>query len=278
MSRRSSPRPRPVLARYAIASALLLATAALLITAPASAQDHLHPPSASNSGPAISGQISLRGTVGHPQGDLRSNVSGPGGGLHLFFGGWTGANPLLIGVDAGLLTYGRTTDEVPFSSVVGPRVPVEVTTTNNVLETHFSLRLQPRDGWFRPYVEGLVGVKYLFTRTRIGDDDPGSDDPGRDVASSMNYDDIAFSGGAGAGLDVRVFKQDRPVKTLRAVSLHLGVQYLWGSEAEYLAEGALNDENENNRIDRSELEVRRSRTTFLQPQFGVTFRLGGREE
>ncbi|MCS4037917.1 hypothetical protein GGQ01_003006, partial [Salinibacter ruber] len=32
---------------------------------------------------------------------------------------------------------------------------------------------------------------------------------------------------------------------------------------------------ENGQLDRSELDVRRSRTTFLQPQFGVTFRLAG---
>jgi len=56
------------------------------------------------------------------------------------------------------------------------------------------------------------------------------------------------------------------------VSVHLGVQYLLGQEAEYLAEGDLTDDNENGQLDRSEMDVRRSRTTFLQPQFGVTFR------
>jgi hypothetical protein len=50
---------------------------------------------------------------------------------------------------------------------------------------------------------------------------------------------------------------------VRAVSLHLGVQYLLGQEAEYLAGGDLTDENENERLDQSELDVRRSRTTFL---------------
>lgn len=49
------------------------------------------------------------------------------------------------------------------------------------------------------------------------------------------------------------------------MNLHLGVQYLWGSEAEYLSEGALTDENDNGWLDRSKLDVRRSRTTFRQP-------------
>jgi hypothetical protein len=248
---------------------LLLATAALLITAPASAQGQINPSSDADAESAISGQFNVRGTVGLPRVGLRSNISGPGGGLHAYLGGWLGQTPLLLGVDAGILSYGRTTDEVPFSSTVGPRVPVQVTTNNNVLETHLSLRLQPRTGRLRPYVEGLVGFKYLFTHTEIEDDDFGGN-LGDDVAGTTNYDDFAFSGGAGAGLDVRVYRQDNPAKKVRTVSLHLGVQYLWGSEAEYLSEGDLVDENDNGRLDRSELDIRRSRTTFLQPQFGVT--------
>ena len=184
----------------------------------------------------------------------------------------------MLGLDVAFLGYGHTTDQVPFSSTVGPRVPVEVSTSNNVLETHLSARLQRRRGRFRPYAEGLVGFKYLFTRTRIGDDDFGDnfgDDFGDEVASSTNYDDFALSGGAGAGFDVRVFRQEEAAKTVQAVSLRLGVQYLLGTEAEYLAEGELADENGNGRLDEDELDVRRSRTTFLQPQFGVTLRLGG---
>lgn len=274
MSRYVPPRSRVSLIRSGIASLLLLTTAALLVASPAAAQDGLNPPP--DSEPKISGQFNVRGTIGVPQGGLRNNISGPGGGLHLYLGGWTGERPLLVGVDVGILNYGRTTDQVPFSSTVGPRVPVEVTTSNNVLETHLSLRLQPRNGRLRPYVEGLAGFKYLFTRTRIGDDS-GDDNLGDDIASSTNYDDFALSGGAGAGIDVRVFQPEDSAKKVRAVSLHLGVQYLLGSEAEYLSEGQLSDENNDGRLDQSELEVRRSRTTFLQPQFGVTLRFSGDE-
>jgi hypothetical protein len=177
---------------------------------------------------------------------------------------------------------------VPFSSTVDPWMPAEVTTSTNVLQAHLSLRLQPRTGWFRPYVEGLIGFKYLFTRTSIGEEvfevdvgDEESLDDGlgseiassTDIASSANYDDLALSGGAGAGVDIRVFQQDGAATTVQAVSLNLGVWYLLGTEAEYRAEGSLTDENDNGRLEGSELDVRRSRTTFLQPQFGVTLRL-----
>jgi hypothetical protein len=273
MYRSNSSRSRGSRLRLLLASVLLLGAGALLTASPATAQEGLSPPSASDSVPAISGQVNLRGTVGVPRGGLRDNISGLGGGLHAYIGGWTGQSPFMIGLDLGILNYGRTTDQVPFSSTVGPRVPVEVNTNNNVLETHLSLRLQPRTGRFRPYIEGLAGFKYLFTRTTIGDDDIGEDDFGDDIAESTNYDDFALSGGAGAGIDVRVYQQRKAGKTVRAVSVHLGVQYLLGQEAEYLAEGELTDENENGQLDQSELDIRRSRTTFLQPQFGVTLRL-----
>jgi len=158
---------------------------------------------------------------------------------------------------------------VPFSSTVGPRVPVEIETSNNILETHLSLRLQPKHGRIRLYIEGLAGFKYFFTRTSLVDGDVGDnfgeeERLSNEIAGSTNYDDFALSGGAGAGIDIRLY---------RPVSLHLGVQYLVGQEAEYLAEGNLTDDNSNGQLDRSEMDVHRSRTTLLQPPFGVTLQL-----
>lgn len=246
---------------------------ALLTASPATAQGTPDPGGVPDDEPAISGQVNLRGTVGVPRGGLRSNIDGLGGGLHGYIGGWLGDRPLLMGLDIGIINYGRTVDDVPFSSTVGPRVPVEVTTNNNVLDTHLSLRLQSRHGRFRPFVEGLFGFKYLFTRTSIEDEGFG-DNSGDEIADQTNYDDFALSGGAGAGLDIRLYRQKTTAKAVRAVSLHLGVRYLLGQEASYLAEGTLEDTNGNGRLDQSEMDVRRSRTTFLQPQFGVTIRLG----
>jgi len=274
--RRSSSRFS--LIRALLASLLGLAAAALLTTTSA-AQNRLGAPPANAERPPIAGQINLRGTVGVPQGSLQDNIGGVGGGAHLYLGGWIRQSPVLAGVDIGILNYGRTSDNVPFSRTVGPRIPVDVTTTNNVLETHLSVRLQPRRGRLRPFIEGLVGFKYLFTRTSLSEEDLGDNvDAGDNIASSTNFDDFAFSGGAGAGLDVRVYQPDDPAKRVQGVGLHLGVQYLLGQEAEYLAEGALTDDNDNGELDRSELDVRRSRTTLLQPQFGVTVRFAGDDD
>jgi len=256
-----------------LASVLLLAGAALLAAPPAAGQDKFAPESRPDTSgvPNISGQVSGGLIGGVPVGGLRDNV-GTGGGLRLSLAGWMNRSPVMLGLDIGFFGYGHVEEEVPFSSTVGPRVPVEVSTSNNVLETHLTARLQSRTGRVRPYAEALAGFKYLFTRSRVNEDDFDGD-LGDEVAGSTNFDDFALSGGVGAGIDIQVYRQDTPAKKVRRVDLHLGVQYLLGQEAEYLAEGALNDGNGNGRLDRSEMDIRRSRTTFLQPTFGVTLRI-----
>ncbi len=269
---RFSPLRVPFL-KVVLATLLLLAVVAVPAAPPAAAQDApvLQSSAETSDEPEIASQVSGGLIGGIPLGGLRDNV-GTGGGLRLSLGAWVDPSPVLISLDLGFFGYGHVEEDVPFSSTVGPRVPVEVSTSNNVLETHLTARLQPRTGRFRPYAEALAGFKYLFTRSRI--EESGFDgDLDDDVASSTNFDDFALSGGVGAGVDIQVFRQDKPAKTLRRVDLHLGVQYLLGQEAEYLAEGALSDQNGNGELDRSELDVRRSRTTFLQPTVGVTIRL-----
>jgi hypothetical protein len=239
----------------------------------ATAQDKFAPqgPSPVSDTSDISGQVTGGLIGGIPVSGLRDNV-GTGGGVRLALGSWIDQSPILFGLDIGFFGYGHVEEEVPFSSAVGPRVPVEVSTSNNVLETHLTARLQPRTGRFRPYAEVLAGFKYLFTRSHIDTDDIGGD-LDDEAASATNFDDFALSGGVGAGLDIQVYRQDNAGKPVRRVDLHLGVQYLLGQEAEYLTEGALSDENGNGQLDRSELDVHRSRTTFLQPTIGVTVRL-----
>jgi hypothetical protein len=252
-----------------LASLLLLAVAAGPFALPAAGQDALAPQSPPDTADvsALSGQVSGGLIGGIPVGPLRENV-GPGGGLRLSLAGWLDQTPVLLGLDVGFFGYGHVEEQVPFSSTVGPRVPVEVSTSNNVLETHLTARLQRRTGRFRPYAEVLAGFKYLFTRTKV--DEAGGDD---EVASSTNFDDFALSGGVGAGIDIQVYRQNRAAKTVRRVDLYIGAQYLLGQEAEYLTEGALNDQNGNGQLDQGELDIRRSRTTFLQPTIGVTVRL-----
>lgn len=212
---------------------------------------------------------SLNLNVGLPTGEFADNLDDPGVGGSLFLGTQVGASPVVLGVDLGFLIYGRSKSTVPFSTTVPIRV--DLVTTNSIFQPHAVLRLQPMSGAVRPYIEGVGGFKYLFTETKVRDEDRRDDD--RDIASETNFDDFAWSGGGGAGIDFVVYQPSRGVQgkmPMRSVALHLGAQYLFGQEAEYVAEGPIDDQNGNNVIDRSELDIRRSTTNLVLIKVGVT--------
>lgn len=206
--------------------------------------------------------------VGIPTGEFADNLEDPGIGGSLFLGTQVGRSPVVLGLDVGFLIYGRSRSTVPFSTTVPIRV--DLITTNSILQPHAVLRLQPVTGRVRPYVEAVGGFKYLSTETKVRDADRNSDDD-RDIASETNFEDFAWSGGAGAGIDFVVYrpskKQDAP---MRSIALRLGTQYLFGQEAEYVAEGEIRDQNGNNVIDESELDIRRSATTLVMIKLGFT--------
>ena len=211
---------------------------------------------------AIRPQGSINFLVGVPQGAFRDNVDDLGFGIDVFGGLGIGQAPVVIGLDFGFLIYGRERRREPFSNTI-PDVTVEVETTNNIVQSHFVLRLQPPNGMVRPYADGLVGFKYLFTQTRIESERFQDEEP---IASSTNFDDFALSYGIGGGLDIDVYRPGAEEETdLRAVAIHIGVQYLLGSEADYLQEGSIRRVNGSVTFD-----VERSRTTFLEPYLGVS--------
>lgn len=198
--------------------------------------------------------------VGAPQGEFRDNVTNPGFGVDLFAGLGLDPVPVVVGVDLGVLVYGREVRKEPFSTTI-PDVTVDVETTNNIFQSHFVLRLQPLRGPVRPYVEGLAGFKYLFTQTQIESERINDNEP---IASSTNFDDFALSYGFGGGMAVMVSRGGRH---FNAVELKAGAQYLLGAEAEYLKEGSIRRQGTNVTFD-----VDRSRTTLFAPHLGVSFR------
>lgn len=218
--------------------------------------------------PAIRPQGSIHFVLGVPQGDFRDNVDDLGFGLDFFGGLGFGQSPLVVGLDLGFLVYGREVRNEPFSGTI-PDVRVDVETTNNILKSHVVLRIQPPSGTIRPYLDGLFGLKYLFTQTRIENEGFGDQEP---IAQSTNFDDVALSYGVGAGIAVELYRprrtnQDGEPNPLDALELKLGAQYLFGGEADYLREGSIRRQNGNVTFD-----VTRSRTTLLVPQLGVSLR------
>lgn len=215
--------------------------------------------------PAVQAQVrphfDVNALVGLPQGAFQENVDDVGFGLSAFGGLGLGQTPVTLGLELGGMIYGYDSrDEILSPNI--PEVTVDVATTNNIVMGHFVLRLQPPTGTVRPYLDGLVGFKYFFTETRI-DSERDYDD--RPIAASTNFDDGAASYGAGGGLDIRVY--DGPLGDERhpvALSVNLGVRYLFGGEAEYLREGSIRRDG-----DRVTYEVERSETDLLIPQLGV---------
>ncbi len=199
--------------------------------------------------------------IGLPQNEFRDNINDEGYGVSGHFGYFLGDSPIMVGVDLGYLNYGTVRRFEPFSLDI-PEVTVEVRTTNNILMAHGFVRLQPQDGPVRPYVEGLLGFKYLFTRSSIIDD--SFDET---IASSTNFDDLAGSWGVGTGIDIRLWENQRR-RGIADVSLTIGAKYLWGSEAEYLKKGSIRREPDGGIT----FLVFHSRTDMLVPSIGARIR------
>ena len=159
-----------------------------------------------------------------------------------------GSSPFLVGGDLALVIYG-------YESRRDPTIPDRVTTSNFIFVPHFVLRAQPRSGFIRPYIDGLIGLKYLWTETSIPDI---SVDEG--AVNDINLSDTAFSYGVGGGLQISPTKERKS-----RFMLDIGVRYLRGGRAEYLREGSIREVNGTLVYD-----VFSSRTDVLAVHVGVT--------
>lgn len=213
------------------------------------------------------GYLGFGAIAGFPQGEFKRNVDRAGYGVAGSGGGFPSELvPLSIGLSVAYMVYGSESREEPLSSTI-PDVRVDVITTNSILAAHFLLRLQGWDGSVRPYLDGLVGINYLYTKTRIEDVD--DDD---EIASSTNLDDGALSYGARAGLMIQVYSGDlsgdegnQPgVWTPNSVSIDLGVSYMVGREARYLKEGSIRRD-----AGRVAYDVLESNTDILTAYVGI---------
>lgn len=235
-------------ARHFVVAAAVLGLALALLPGPAVAQSK------------VAGGIGF--LAGIPQGDFSDNLDENGFGLSGHVGYLVPGVPLMIGGELGFLIYGHESRREPFSTTI-PDVTVEVTTDNSIVLGHALLRLQPRTGALRPYIEGLVGLHYLYTSTSIKNESGGEE-----VASSTNQDDVAFSAGGGAGLLIRVHERAQEEgssgSSLDAVFIDLRGRYLYGAEAEYLKKGSIR--RQDGRVTFDTLE---SRTDLMTIALGV---------
>lgn len=223
--------------------------------APASAQD-----AAAGTAPAI--YVGLQGMYARPVGEFRDYVK-HGGGLNIAIA-WpvTRANPLALRADGGFIVYGSETRRVCFSSTVGCRVLLDLTTTNSIAYLNVGPQLMLPSGSVRPYVNAAIGGAYFGTTSSL--EGTSSDET---IASTTNFDDVTFSWNAGGGLLIRLGgRPDRPIL------LDAGARYHGNGEVEYLKKGDITD-NPDGSIT---INPTRSAANLLTFQIGVSMGVGGR--
>jgi len=182
---------------------------------------------------SFSQQAGINLSVAIPQGEFADQIDNLGYGLsgefmilspkpHAPFG---------FGIDLGYYIYGSESRREPWSLTI-PDVFVDVNRTNNLVNFHVVFELGLPTGRVRPYVQGLFGGSYLYTQTSVN-----GDYNNYDIASTTNYDDWAWSFGFGGGISILLTGD--PVTEDGAIYLDFRGKYLFGSEALYLKEGAV---------------------------------------
>jgi hypothetical protein len=137
---------------------------------------------------------------------------------------------LSLRADAAAVEYGNERKQTPFSETVGGRVRVNVRTTNYIVPLSVGPQLAWPSGAIRPYVNAGVGAQAFFTVSDV----EGTDNFTA-FASTTNQSDVAMMWVAGGGIYVPV------VPRLTRVQLDVGMQYVFGDRARYLAPGSIVD-------------------------------------
>ncbi len=195
---------------------------------------------------------------GIPQTDFRESLDRNALGLNGSIAFRIPRLPLYGGLELGIMTYGRDRRIERLSPTI-PEIQLEVRTDYDIFTSHLFLRFEPDIHGIRPYVDGLVGLKYLFTESSIRDDDGF----GEDIASTTNYDDSSFSYGAGGGIKVEVYDGGRD-----SYMVNLKARYLFGAEASYLQPGSISTDRNGNLI----FDESVSRTNLLTIHLGMTYK------
>ncbi|MBU0983105.1 MAG: hypothetical protein KKA42_04495 [candidate division Zixibacteria bacterium] len=185
---------------------------------------------------SLSAQTNFQGGIhfnaGFPQGELKDQIDRNAYGLggQIFFA--PQKSPLALGIELGWMNYGSKTRNVPWGPTI-PDVTLDVTTQNNIVQGFLVLRAHMPKGPIQLYGDALVGFNYLFTETKVSDEDDLDE-----IASSVNFDDHAFAYGFGGGLMVPIYTRNvaRDGGKALQVSLDGGLRYILGGEAEYLTE------------------------------------------
>lgn len=165
--------------------------------------------------------------IGSPRGEYKHSNPHTGYGLQIqgMLINPSEESPFGIGLDLGFLIYSSESEARPFSHTI-PDVLVDVTRRNSMANMHLVFQVSPFHGRIQPYAELYGGGSYIYTTTEIEDIDIYDH-----VAVDVNYDDFAWSYGAGGGLKVLVSNPDFYGPE---IFIDFKVRFLAGSTARFL--------------------------------------------
>ncbi|MCS7019267.1 MAG: hypothetical protein RMJ87_09650 [Cytophagales bacterium] len=170
------------------------------------------------------------------------------------------SSPFFAGFDFGYMGMGRTVDA--FTGFAGSTN--RVIRRNRIITGHVLVRFQPIIGGpIRPYLDGMLGLKYFRTATEIENNFRNTwsnSNTNRNAVTVPNHEDLALSYGGGIGINIVLGNN---------VWLDLRSVYLPGTVASYVKRGDVYpDPNDPNRT----IVVKsRSATHMLNHQVGITF-------
>jgi hypothetical protein len=175
-----------------------------------------------------------------------------GGGLFLV---QLGPRPMFAGLEASMQRFDN--EQIEFEETVNGFVEqFRQTTKNNVFLAHVVVRAQPWDNsLFRPYLDGLFGVKNLFTRTTVENLETEDSD------SNTDFKDWSLSYGFALGVQLGVFRN-------QAVTIDLRCSYLTGNNATFYTRRP--DATGPFFIPLDAFEPQNAPPAMLIPQIGVT--------
>lgn len=195
-----------------------------------------------------------------PQGPFRDQLENVGFGMKGTAGVHLPRSPLFLGADFSFLTFGTDRRSESFNPNI-PDVRVQVENSYNMASGFGLLRFTGQNSVFRPYVEGLFGVNYLYTQSVVRNRSGGDE-----IASDINMDDFTPAYGIGAGFQYLVWDGQQVYGSL--MYLNLQVRYIRGGSAEYVRPGTIDTSGLA-----AQFETAESRTDTAYVQVGMSIRM-----
>ncbi len=230
--------------------------------------------------------------LGVPMNEFRQNTQAVGAGVNLnLYKPIAPKVPVYIGFNLGYMLYGSYTQQINeqlglFDSngnAIGQTIPVllDVTTNNNMFNSNVALRIKAPFASVQPYIEGLAGFNYLYTRTSIYDQtqnkmfirDPNQES--RLINARTQAQAFVWQYGAGGGILLKIGEN---------VSLDIRGMYTIGGRATYFDRsqsqqwrvqftGQGQGQNDPVKLDTQDGTPKKSNTDLFLINFGLSFDL-----